>query len=48
LPWKIREINVKYISHLDELASHLDKLGLKEVELVEDFNPNECLLHICT
>jgi len=26
---------------LDELAGHLDKLGLKEVELVEDFNPND-------
>jgi hypothetical protein len=41
LPWKIGEIIVKHISHLDELAGHLDQLGLKEVELVEGFDPND-------
>jgi hypothetical protein len=41
LPWKIGEIIVKHISHLDELAGHLDQLSLNEVELVEGFNPND-------
>jgi hypothetical protein len=41
LPWKIREIIVKHISHLDELAGQLDQLGLNETKLVEGFDPND-------
>jgi len=41
LPWKIEEIIVKHISHLDELISHFDQLVLKEVELVYGFDPND-------
>jgi hypothetical protein len=41
LPWKIREIIVKYISHLDELGGHLDQLDLNKVELVEGLDPND-------
>jgi hypothetical protein len=32
---------VKHVSHLDELAGHFDQFGLKEVELVEGFDPND-------
>jgi len=39
--WKVREVIVKHISHLDELAGHLDQLGLNEAKLVEGFNQND-------
>jgi hypothetical protein len=41
LPWRVREVVVKHISHLDEFAGQFDQLGLKEVECIEGFDPND-------
>jgi hypothetical protein len=41
-PWKVREVIVKHISDLDELAGQLDLLGLNEYELVEGFDRGNC------
>jgi hypothetical protein len=45
-PWKVGEITVKHISHLDELVGHFDQLSLKETKLVEVSTLMICLLHI--
>jgi hypothetical protein len=41
LPWKIGEIIVKNISHLDEFAKHFDNFKLREVPEIPGFDPND-------
>jgi hypothetical protein len=41
LPWKIGEIIVKNISHLDEFSKHFDNFKLREVPEISRFDPND-------
>jgi len=41
LLWKVGEVVIKHISHLDELAGQFDQLGLNEAEIVEGFDPDD-------
>jgi len=41
LPWKIGEIIVKNISHVDEFSNHFDNLKLREVPEAPRFDPND-------
>jgi hypothetical protein len=40
-PWRVGEIVVKHISHLDEFAGQFDQLGLKEAKCIKGFDPND-------
>jgi hypothetical protein len=39
LPWRVGEIVVKHISHLDEFVGQLDQLSLKEAQAIKGFDP---------
>jgi hypothetical protein len=41
LHWRVREVVVNNISHLDEFAGQFDQLILKEDECIEGFKPND-------
>jgi hypothetical protein len=40
-PWKVGEITVKNISHLNELTSHFDHFKLKEIPKIPGFDPSD-------
>jgi hypothetical protein len=44
LPWRVEEVVVKHISHLDELAGQFDQLFLNEVECIKGFDPNDLFI----
>jgi hypothetical protein len=44
LPWRIGEIVVKNISHLDEFIVHFDNFKLREFPEIQDFEPNELFM----
>jgi hypothetical protein len=41
LPWKVGEMFVKNISHLDEYTIQFDHLSLKEVQAIHGFDPKD-------
>jgi len=41
LRWRVGEIGVKQIFHLDEFAAQFDQLGMKEAKCIEGFDPND-------
>jgi hypothetical protein len=41
LRWRVGEIGVKHISHLDEFAAQFDQLGMHEAKSIEGFDPND-------
>jgi hypothetical protein len=40
-PWRVGEIVVKHISHLDEFVVQLDQLSLKEAQAIKGFDPKD-------
>jgi hypothetical protein len=47
LPWRIGEITVKNISHLDELAIQFDNFKLREILKFRALTPVNCSQHTC-
>jgi hypothetical protein len=44
LPWKIGEITVKSIAHLDEISTQFDLFNLKKANEIKGFNPNQLFM----
>jgi hypothetical protein len=44
LPWKIGEITMKSISHLDETSTHFDLFNLKQANEIKGFDPNQLFM----